>query len=118
MKKLLCAMLAVLMSLLVCSCGNGAPASEGKPSAAPNPAPEEPAEKPMEISIGHIYAPTHAIGQACDLFVQKVNELSGGSIKAVVYPSSQLGSESEILQQVEQGALDMTIASCWLSLFW
>lgn len=110
MKKLLCAMLAVLMSLLVCSCGNGAPASEGKPSAAPNPAPEEPAEKPVEISIGHIYAPTHAIGQACDLFVQKVNELSGGSIKAVVYPSSQLGSESEILQQVEQGALDMTIS--------
>ena len=71
---------------------------------------EAPADKPVELNIAHIYAPTHAIGQAIEKFAERVNELSDGTVTAVIFPSSQLGSESEILQQVEQGALDMTIS--------
>ena len=36
--------------------------------------------------------------------------MSDGSITAVVYPASQMGGESEILQHVDQGAPDMTVS--------
>lgn len=111
MKKILSILLVVMMMLSVAACGQQA----AQPTSAPaevktDAAPAEPSETPVELTIGHIYAPTHAIGQACDLFAERVKELSNGSVSVVVYPSSQMGSESEILQQVEQGALDMTIS--------
>ncbi len=109
MKKLMSVVLIVVMLLSISACGQKAPA-EAPAEEPTNSAPVEAVDTPVEISIGHIYAPTHAIGQACDLFAKRVNELSNGSITVVVYPSSQMGSESEILQQVEQGALDMTIS--------
>lgn len=94
MKKLVSAILVLVMVVAL--------AATGVPVAM--------ADEAVEINIAHIYAPTHVIGQAAELFAERVNELSNGSITVVVFPSSQLGSESEILQQVEQGALDMTIS--------
>ncbi len=95
MKKILSAILVLVMIVALAATGFTSACAE---------------DKAVEINIAHIYAPTHAIGQAADLFAKRVNELSNGSITVVVFPSSQLGSESEILQQVEQGALDMTIS--------
>ena len=115
MKKTVSALLILVLMFTLAACGgsSSAPAATAAPAAeaaAPAAAPEAPADEPVEINIGHIYAPTHAIGQAAELFAQRVEELSGGTVTAVIFPSSQLGSESEILQQVEQGALDMTIS--------
>lgn len=109
MKKFLSILIAVMMMLSVAACGQNA-AAPAPAEAKDDAAPAETADTPIELSIGHIYAPTHAIGQACEFFANRVNELSGGSVTVVVYPSSQMGSESEILQQVEQGVLDMTIS--------
>ena len=113
MKKIISIILALAMVFALCACGaseEAAPAAPAEKAEAPAAAPAAPAEEPVEINIGHIYATSHAIGQACEVFKEKVEELSGGSISVVIYPASQMGSESEILQQVEQGALDMTIS--------
>lgn len=106
MKKIIGMILAITMLLMLCACG-GQPAANAPADPAQTDAAED---KPVEITIAHIYATNHAIGQACELFAEKVNELSGGTVSVVIYPASQMGSESEILQQVEQGALDMTIS--------
>lgn len=111
MKRTICVLLTLVMMLTLFGCG-ASPATTTAPAAptAEASAPAEPEEKPVELTIGHIYATTHAIGQACDVFKEKVEELSNGTISVVVYPAGQMGSESEILQQVDQGILDMTIS--------
>ncbi len=104
MKKVLSLLLCFALVLALGACGTDTPPAAG--SADPGSA----EDKPVEISIGHIYASSHAIGQAVELFKEKVEELSNGTITVVIYPGSQMGTESEILQQVDQGVLDMTIS--------
>ena len=104
MKKVLSLLLCFALVLALGACGTDTPPATG--SADPGSA----EDKPVEISIGHIYASSHAIGQAVELFKEKVEELSNGTITVVIYPGSQMGTESEILQQVDQGVLDMTIS--------
>lgn len=104
MKKVLSLLLCFALVLALGACGTDTPPAAG--SADPGSA----EDKPVKISIGHIYASSHAIGQAVELFKEKVEELSNGTITVVIYPGSQMGTESEILQQVDQGVLDMTIS--------
>lgn len=110
MKKTLSLFLCIALILALCACG-AADTSSTADNGNTAPSDSSPAtDEPVEITIGHIYASSHAIGQALDLFAEKVNELSDGSITVIIYPASQMGSESEILQQVDQGALDMTVS--------
>lgn len=110
MKKAISLFLCIALIFTLCACGTSTTSETPSSSDASTSDSAVAADEPVEITIGHIYASSHAIGQALDLFAEKVNELSDGSITAVVYPASQMGSESEILQQVDQGALDMTVS--------
>ena len=86
-------------------------------------------DEKVELSIATIYATTHPNHIACENFAEKVKELSGGTIDVVIYPNSQMGSESEIIQQVVNGDLDISCSgggmwgsyvpalSCFESLF-
>ena len=91
MKKILCLIMALVMVFSLCACGAkeeapAAPAAPAEKAEAAPAAPAAPAEEPVEINIGHIYATNHAIGQACEVFKEKVEELSGGSVSVVIYP--------------------------------
>ena len=70
---------------------------------------EKAADRPLKLRMAHVYevtSPTHAYGAG--LLSER---LSGKTddLDVTVYPAAQLGSESEILEQLVAGELDLAI---------
>lgn len=68
-----------------------------------------------EIKLGHVGEPGSLIGAAADEFAKRVNPKLGGKYKVVVYGSSQLGGDSEMLQKLKLGTIDMVEPSTVMS---
>lgn len=60
------------------------------------------------LRFGHTYEPSHAFERCAIPAVQEALEGSGIQIES--YPSSQLGSEAEMVEQVHSGSLDVVMA--------
>ena len=72
------------------------------------------ASSEIEITIGHVDSQewtTSKKGAATQVFKNLVEAESGGRISVNVYPSSQLGGETELLQSAQEGMLTMTMVS-------
>lgn len=70
---------------------------------------EKAADRPLTLRMAHVYevtAPTHAYGT--ELLSERLREKTNG-LDVTVYPAAQLGSESEILEQLVAGELDLAI---------
>lgn len=65
----------------------------------------------IEISFGHIQNPGHSLYIAAEDFKNRVHEKTGGKVKINIFPSSQLGSAREMMEQTTIGTLDMTFAA-------
>ena len=71
---------------------------------------EDPTDKPLTLRMAHVYevtAPTHAYGT--EFLSQRLREKTD-SLDVTVYPAAQLGSESELLEQLVAGELDLAIS--------
>ncbi|MCE0492423.1 C4-dicarboxylate TRAP transporter substrate-binding protein [Vibrio salinus] len=64
-----------------------------------------------EIMIAYGNQPGEPIDQAMHYWADQVNKESNGDIKFELFPSSQLGSETEVLEQAKFGANIITISS-------
>ena len=64
----------------------------------------------VEISIGHIYNTNHNEAMALEALKKRLAEESDGRIELKIFPSSQLGSEREMAEQVALGTLDMGLS--------
>ncbi len=70
---------------------------------------EQPSDKPLTLRMAHVYevsAPTHVYGT--ELLSERIREKTN-DLDVTVYPAAQLGSESEILEQLVAGELDLAI---------
>jgi tripartite ATP-independent transporter DctP family solute receptor len=63
------------------------------------------------VKLGHGLAESHPVHLAMLHMQTRLAELSGGTMRLDVYPSGTLGSETECLEQVLTGLLDMTKSS-------
>ena len=63
------------------------------------------------LKLGHSLDPTHPVHKAMELMNERLLELSGGTVRIDIYPSSVLGSEVEAIEQLQYGLLDMTKTS-------
>lgn len=100
-KKLVTAVLSVLVagSMLVAGCGGqkGAPGGDKK------------AEGPkLTFRLAETHPPDYPTTLGDKKFAELVNERTNGRIKVEVFPSSQLGEEKAVLEQVQLGAIEMT----------
>ena len=57
-----------------------------------------PAAAQMEIKLGHVLGESHSWHVAAAGFAREVAEKTGGRVKINVYPSSQLGSEKDMIE--------------------
>jgi tripartite ATP-independent transporter DctP family solute receptor len=89
------ALSVVLVLILVCICMSW---TEGK---------EEAAAKPITLKLGHSYPPSSPIGQAADLFAERVAEETNGQINVEVFPSEQLGPAKDELESTMLGNQDI-----------
>ncbi|MDA3955106.1 TRAP transporter substrate-binding protein [Oceanispirochaeta sp.] len=101
MKKLMTILLAVLLSSAVFAAGQqeAAPAKVVKQST-----------EPITLRFGAVNPTNHPFLQGAQFFADEVKKNSGGRITIDLYPSSQLGGVSEMVQAVQVGALDFTFS--------
>ena len=64
--------------------------------------------KTYEFTLGHIQNQGHDLYVAIDKFAKTVEARSNGAVKIKVFPSSQLGTEREMIEQCAMGTLDIT----------
>ncbi len=64
-----------------------------------------------EIKLGHVGEPGSLFDQTSQEFAKRANEKLAGKAKVVVFGSSQLGGDDEMLKKLKLGTLDLAIPS-------
>lgn len=102
MKKLFILFLIVVLSATVLM-GCGSKSAKGSSDAT--------VENPLILSLAHNMSETHTVHIALEEFANTVSEKSGGRIQIKIFPNGQLGSETEVLEQLMAGVVAMTKVS-------
>ncbi|WP_296046014.1 TRAP transporter substrate-binding protein [uncultured Alteromonas sp.] len=63
------------------------------------------------LRLGHTLDTQHSVHQAMVYFGERLSELSDGAMDVKIYPSSQLGTEREMIELLQIGSLSMTKVS-------
>ena len=69
----------------------------------------------LEIKLGHVGEPGSLFQKSADEYARRANAKLGGKAKVVVYGSSQLGSDEELIQKLKLGTVDMALPSTVMS---
>lgn len=110
-KKIAALAVAGTMAMSLAACGgssSGTNAGAGTSAAAAN---EAAAEKTFNLKLGHNMAEDHAVHIAMAAFADAVKEKSNGSINITIFPNGTLGSETDMISQIQNNALDMAKVS-------
>jgi tripartite ATP-independent transporter DctP family solute receptor len=70
-----------------------------------------PAQAQQEIKLGHVGEPGSLFQISADEYAKRANAKLAGKAKVVVFGSSQLGGDKEMLQKLKLGTLDMALPS-------
>lgn len=68
-----------------------------------------------EIKLGHVGEPGSLFQKSADEFAKRANAKLTGKAKVIVYGSSQLGGDKEMMQKLKLGTLDMALPSTVMS---
>jgi tripartite ATP-independent transporter DctP family solute receptor len=68
-----------------------------------------PAFSATVLKLGHIAEPDHPYGKGAEKFAELVKEKSGGDLEVKVFPSSQLGSQKDLIEGLVYGTVDMAL---------
>lgn len=92
--------LAASAALLLSACNVGTPVERDEAAQADTDA--------KTLRLAHVYDAGHPV-EECGVTTLK-EELEGSGLQIESFPAAQLGNESESLEQVASGALDMAVA--------
>jgi len=102
MKKFLCMILALVMVLSLVACGKTAePAADGEEATVE--------VKTMKIAGTMSQAETDGEYMGTQKFAELVEEYTNGSIVCEIYPSSQLGGQTEFSEGVMNGSIEACV---------
>ena len=65
----------------------------------------------MGVKFGHVAEPGSLVDLSATEFAQRANAKLGDKAKVVVFGSSQLGGDKELLQKLKLGTLDFALPS-------
>ena len=106
-RKLKLAIAAIVAGSMVLSgCGDDGKKAETAKNAASAVVKEE----PVVIRLGHQSNPGEPFYAGCEKWKQLVEERSKGAVKIELYPSNQLGSKEDLLDQMVAGEPICTLA--------
>jgi tripartite ATP-independent transporter DctP family solute receptor len=69
----------------------------------------------VEIKIGHVGEPGSIFAVSSEEFARRANAKLAGKAKVVVFGSSQLGGDKELLQKLKLGTVEMAVPSTVMS---
>lgn len=108
MKKLLVLLLALVILLALCACGQSAPAAPVEaPAAAPSESPAEPAFEPQTVKMALVVNEGTPVADCSKAFAEAVKERTNGDITIEVYAGGILGAETELKEAVSLGTVQM-----------
>ncbi|MBX9812283.1 MAG: TRAP transporter substrate-binding protein [Burkholderiales bacterium] len=68
-----------------------------------------------ELKFGHVAEPGSLFARSSEEFAKRANARLGGKYKVVVFGSSQLGGDKELLQKLKLGTVDFALPSTVMS---
>jgi tripartite ATP-independent transporter DctP family solute receptor len=68
-----------------------------------------------ELKFGHVGEPGSLFAKSAEEFAKRANDKLKGKVKVVVFGSSQLGGDKELLQKVKLGTVDLALPSTVMS---
>jgi TRAP-type transport system periplasmic protein len=74
-----------------------------------------PAAAQMELKLGHVGGPGSLFELSANEFARRANEKLGDKAKVVVFGSSQLGGDRELMQKLRLGTVEFAIPSTVMS---
>jgi TRAP-type transport system periplasmic protein len=74
-----------------------------------------PAAAQMELKLGHVGGPGSLFELSAQEFARRANEKLGNKAKVVVFGSSQLGGDRELMQKLRLGTVEFAIPSSVMS---
>lgn len=74
-----------------------------------------PAFAQMELKLGHVGGPGSLFELSANEFARRANEKLGNKAKVVVFGSSQLGGDSDLMQKLRLGTIEMAMPSSVMS---
>lgn len=108
LKKIFAVMTAgAILSTMLAGCGGGASADAGTDNAG-GTAPSS--DQKVTLQIGFENSISEPIGQGLEKWAELVEEKSGGTMEIVLYPDSQLGDKSELIDSMLLGENVATLA--------
>ncbi|MCI8422142.1 MAG: TRAP transporter substrate-binding protein DctP [Lawsonibacter sp.] len=116
MKRLISLMTASVLAVTLTACGGGgntsgggatSGGSTGGTSGTPTPAPS--GDK-VSLQLGFENSLSEPVGQAAQKWAELLDERSGGTMEIVLYPDSQLGDKSELIDSMLLGENVSTLA--------
>ena len=63
----------------------------------------------ITFKLAHITPTDHMWHKASEKFNEELKARSGGKMQVEIYPASQLGTEADMVQQVEAGSIDFAL---------
>ncbi len=69
----------------------------------------------VELKLGHVGGPGSLFELSANEFARRANEKLAGKVKVVVFGSSQLGGDREMMQKLRLGTLDFALPSTVMS---
>ncbi|HEV2040137.1 MAG TPA: TRAP transporter substrate-binding protein, partial [Casimicrobiaceae bacterium] len=75
----------------------------------------QPALGQMELKFGHVGEPGSLFDSSATEFAKRANAKLGEKARVVVFGSSQLGGDKEMLQKLKLGTLDFALPSTVMS---
>src|SRR5437763_2430441 len=69
----------------------------------------------LELKLGHVGSPGSLFDLSSIEFAKRVKEKTGGKVILQVYGASQLGDDTELMQKVKLGTVDMALPSTVMS---
>jgi tripartite ATP-independent transporter DctP family solute receptor len=65
----------------------------------------------IEIKFGHVGGPGSLFAQSAEIFASRANAKLGDKARIVIYGSSQLGGDSQLLTKLKLGTVDLALPS-------
>ena len=69
----------------------------------------------VEVKLGHVGEPGSLFAKSAEEFAKRANAKLGGKAKVVVFGSSQLGGDKELLQKLKLGTVELALPSTVMS---
>lgn len=109
MRKFLALLLTVILVFSIAGCGSSSNGSSGEGNTGTSSSDGPTPENPLVLKVGHMGSETNPMNRYTLNFKERVEEETNGAIQIEIYGDKILGSDRELLEQVQSGTLDMSV---------